>query len=245
MRVSTSASRVLCVCAAITIVAGCSSGGSQLGPAGPMDQQSAARFGMGEPRSTAVASAVHDADRIAPDRIIYRPASVTKNNLYVSNSANSTVTVYSPGSTSVLRRIYGLGGCGSLAFDGFGNLYVASGHNSVTVYAPGSDRVLRTISKGVRDPCALAFDGFGNLYVANLQYPYSSVTVYARGSTSLLRTISHGVSEPVALAFDGSGNLYVANYRGNTITVYAPGSTSVLMKISQGIAGPRALAFGP
>lgn len=105
------------------------------------------------------------------------------------------MTVYAPGTTSVLRAIsQGLNNPDSLAFDRSGNLYVAnrggnsgSGGDTVTVYAPGSTSVLRTISQGLNGPVALAFDRTGNLYVAN----YSNVTVYAPGSTSVLRTISH------------------------------------------------------
>jgi DNA-binding beta-propeller fold protein YncE len=47
------------------------------------------------------------------------------------------VTVYAPGSKSVLRTIsQGLNDPGALAFDGSGNLYVANiTGNAVTVYA--------------------------------------------------------------------------------------------------------------
>jgi hypothetical protein len=151
-------------------------------------------------------------------------------NLYVANDGcpasscrhvvGSTITVYAPGSTKVLRTITKtVDQPFALAFDGSGNLYVANyGVNTVTVYAPGSTKVLRTIEKGVDRPDALAFDGSGNLFVANYPCRFascrnmaSSVTVYAPGSAKVLRTISQGVASPLTLAFDLSGNLYVAN----------------------------------
>jgi hypothetical protein len=63
MRISTSASRMWCVCAAVSIVVGCSSSGSQLAPAvSPYQQGSAA--------------VVRGANGVAPDGIIYTPANI-------------------------------------------------------------------------------------------------------------------------------------------------------------------------
>ena len=148
---------------------------------------------------------------------------VKNGDLYVANAGANTVTVYSRGSTSVLRTISkGVRYPNALAFDRSHNLYVANnfisyGHEgTVTVYAPNSQSVRRTIAQGVNAPNALAFDGSGNAYVANTgtpDFPESTVTVYAPGSKSVSRTISQGVHVPDALAFAGSGNLYVANCR--------------------------------
>ena len=164
----------------------------------------------------------------------------------------STVTVYAPGSTKVLRTIAeGIDQPDAEAFDASGNLYVANYEtNSVTVYAPNSTKVLRTIENGVQGPDALAFDGSGDLYVANYPCQFascrnvpSSVTVYAPGSSKVLRTISQGVTSAFALAFDRSGNLYVANNANGNVTDYAPGSTKLLHTIEKGVAVPNALAF--
>ncbi len=100
-------------------------------------------------------------------------------NLYVANfgcpsssctpSVPSTVTVYAPGSKSVLRTISkGVIYPAALTFDGSGNLYVGNdgcGSSScspsipstVSIYAPGSTSVLHTISTGVSFPNSLAF----------------------------------------------------------------------------------------
>jgi sugar lactone lactonase YvrE len=118
------------------------------------------------------------------------------NNLYVANAGN--VTVYAPGSGTVLRTITGLRAPHALAFDGSGNLHVADDvASTVTVYAPGSTKPSRTIRTGVNRPMALAFDAAGNLFVGNK----SSVTVYAAHTYALQRTITSGVKLPVALVF--------------------------------------------
>jgi DNA-binding beta-propeller fold protein YncE len=80
-------------------------------------------------------------------------------NLYVANAGDNDVTVYAPGSTSVLRTIsQGVSVPDALGFDGSGNLYVVNyKRRTVTVYAPGKTSVLRTISQGLVNPRALAF----------------------------------------------------------------------------------------
>ena len=184
-------------------------------------------------------------------------------NLYVTNAGcpsidcypnqkPSTVTVYAPGSESVRRTITaGLTLPAALAFDGFGNLYVANnGGYTVTVYAPRSKNVLRTISQGVQSPAALAFDRNGNLYVANQgNNGFNTITVYAPGETTVMRTISQGIFFPVALAFDSSQNLYVVNCGecygssgGDSVTVYARGSNTLMRTLSD-VNVPYALTF--
>ena len=180
--------------------------------------------------------------------VAVRTADTGKNgNLYVANAAANTVTVYAPGSDSVLRTIaQGVNEPNALAFDSARNLYVANAAaNTVTVYAPDSDSVLQTIAQGVNDPKALAFDGTGDLYVANTGA--NTVTVYAPGSNSLLRTISQGVNAPDALQFGRAGDLQVGNvygggYSAGTVTAYAPGSGKPKRTLPQGSA-PVALAL--
>ncbi len=177
--------------------------------------------------------------------------------LYVGNGNNysskgNTVTVYAPGSTTVLRTIsQGISEPNAAAFDGSGNLYVANtawvrnDQASVTVYAPGSGSVLRRIVKRGFFPTKLALDGSGNLYVAwvtprDKDITGGEVTVYAPNSTSVLRTMPYAHQEPLALAFDTTGNLYVllmpcVAYGLGSVVVYAKGTTTVLRTISQGL----------
>ncbi len=164
-------------------------------------------------------------------------------NLYVANFAGK-VTIYAPGSESVLRTIVrGVNSPYALAFDTSRNLLVGDiGPHLVRVYAPGGERPLRTISHRVVDPQALALDSSGNLYVSNFCCN-NTITVYAAGSAQLSRRISQGINEPGELAFDGPGNLYVPNLGNSTVTVYAPGTNNVLRTITQGVNHPTALAF--
>lgn len=100
-------------------------------------------------------------------------------NLYVANfgcpsascspSVPSTVTVYAPGSKSVLRTISkGVIYPAALTFDGSGDLYVGndgctssscspSVPSTISIYASGSTSVLHTISTGVSFPNSMAF----------------------------------------------------------------------------------------
>lgn len=151
--------------------------------------------------SRTITDGVDEADAFAFD---------SAGNLYVANGVGGayncgTVTVYAPGSDSILYTINATKEiCGPLrvAIDSANNLYVASGEDTfpgaVDVFAAGTSTLLRTISQGINGPEALAFDRSGDLYVAN--YNGNTVTVYAPGSSSVLQTISEGISYPAALA---------------------------------------------
>jgi YVTN family beta-propeller protein len=174
-------------------------------------------------------------------------------NLYVANcgkicsgrGGNGKVTVYAPGSTSVLRTIHqGLSDPDGLLFDGSGDLYVKnSGVENVTVYAPGKNKVLRTISQDMHGPSGFAFDASGSLYVANNFS--STVTVYPPGGTSPVLTVSQGLNHPQTLAFSPYGDYFVGNGGNNTVTVYDVGRSDVRRTISHGVNDPVALGFGP
>lgn len=86
-------------------------------------------------------------------------------NVYVANCGSGCfegytggdVTVYAPGSKSVLRTIDKNGPYPhSLAFSPTGNLFVAN-EKSIAVYEMGTKKRLRMITKGVTNPFSLAF----------------------------------------------------------------------------------------
>jgi DNA-binding beta-propeller fold protein YncE len=166
-------------------------------------------------------------------------------NLYVADSA--AVTVYAPGSDSVLRTIAKLAPT-AIAFDPSGNLYVANlpagSNGDVTVYAAGSDKVLRKITQGINSPKALAFDASGNLYVAN---SYFEVVEFAPGGTSPIHFIK--VFYPDAMIFDRAQNFYVASApspyggHGGKVDVFDP-NRNLLRTITSGIDSPVALELG-
>ncbi|HEY1656600.1 MAG TPA: hypothetical protein VGF86_15965 [Candidatus Tumulicola sp.] len=76
-------------------------------------------------------------------------------NLYVANKAANTVTVYSPGSDTVLKTLQGFDGPDALKFDAHGNLYVANYQGNTVSDVPIGRGKARTISDGVNAPKAL------------------------------------------------------------------------------------------
>jgi hypothetical protein len=172
------------------------------------------------------------------------PQKAARTNLYVANA--STVTVYRPGSTSVLRKISNVTPT-SLGFDKRGDLYVAnlpgSGSPVVLVYKAGSAKLVRSITKNVVIPRALAFDSADSLYVGS---DFDGVPVYKPYSTNESRLIP--VFFPLSLAFDASDNLFVGNTSGpygggspDSVEVFAPGTTVISRTITKGIALPVAV----
>lgn len=163
-------------------------------------------------------------------------------NLYVANASN--VTVYAPGSSTVLRKIAGLEPA-ALAFDSSGNLYVAndSGKGNVAVFAPRATVPARSITQKVSKPRTLAVDSSDNLYVAN---GYFSVGVYGPGSSTLLRTLKSFY--PISISFDAKENVYVGRTSGpyggvgSRVVVFAHGNSKVVRTIATGVSDPQSLA---
>jgi sugar lactone lactonase YvrE len=136
---------------------------------------------------------------------------------------------------------------GDIAFDGSGNLWVASfGGDSVVAYTPSQLAASGTPTPSVRldstgsgssatinGPVGLAFDGAGNLWVANLgggtvvQFaksalaasgsPTPAVTLSATGSGS-----AASLDGPIGLAFDHTGDLWVTNGENDSVVRFAP-----------------------
>jgi DNA-binding beta-propeller fold protein YncE len=125
-----------------------------------------------------------------------------------------------------------------MAFDGFGNLYVAdSSLNSIEVYAPGSNQPLRTITDGVQQPIALVFDPAGNLCVGGV-----ALNEYAPGKFYPKRTIAYNTISR-SFAFDDVGRFY-AEDDGGAILVYSPVTYKLVNTISAGVNFALAIAFG-
>lgn len=183
-------------------------------------------------------------------RDVHRPNSLAfdlAGNLYVANTKSNAVTVYAPGSTSVLRTITdGIGGIKQIMFDASGNLYVGNdAFTNVTVYAPGSSTVLRSVHDNLFGPVALGFDSRGNLYVGD----NIGANVYTNGRNHFLRWVHRGAALSSGLALDAEDKLYIENWPNgaddSSVTVYAPRGTRLLQKISEGVNDPLGLAFDP
>jgi sugar lactone lactonase YvrE len=197
-------------------------------------------------RTIGVATGLEDPQALALD---------ANGNLYAANTYESTVTVYAPGGSDVLRTITkGIASPSALAFDRAGNLYVANVYGNeggsevggaITVYAPGESKPFLSIVNGVHGAnYSLGFDRAQNLYVASgCPYENAPITVYAHASKTLLRTISKGIAFPCALALDASDNLYVANVGSDDVAVYPPGGSTPARTIERGIDYPDGAAI--
>ena len=130
----------------------------------------------------------------------------------------------------------------ALAFDSFGNLYVADTQaGTVSKVTPAG--AVTNFASGFTVPGGLAFDAAGNLYVANagsspagggIGHTVSEVT-----PAGTVTTFASGLVEPFGLAFDAVGNLYVANGDGVVSQVTPAGAISTF---ASGFQGPG-LAF--
>jgi sugar lactone lactonase YvrE len=172
-------------------------------------------------------------------------------NLYVGSGCpafSNPITVYAPGQRWVQRTIGqpGIMPC-AMAFDSYGNLYVASVGlpGAVWVFAPGSQDPVRTITDGIDYPNGLAFDRSGNLYVTNAyggnSQRWGSISIYRPGASKPFRRIRHdGDNAPGDPVLGPAGNLFVVY--GDKIVVYAPGGAK-LRSITRGLHFPTSLTF--
>lgn len=148
------------------------------------------------------------------------------------------------GNTTPLQTISGLSSPTAIAFDLFGNLYVAQS-SGVAIYAPPYISSSGSITSGVSSPTALAADTNGTLYVAN--GGANTVTKYATPKPASTPTVSiaNGVNGPVALALDSSNNLFVANSTGSSVTEYASSYTSgsPTATITSSVTAPNAIGL--
>ena len=178
----------------------------------------------------------------------------SKGDVYLSDRPAGTVSVIPTAAGAAGGTIFGqavtantlttlLSGVNSprgLAFDGSGNLYVAT-QNGVSVLPKAggsifgqsvSANTLTSLFSGMSEGTLVSFDAAGNLYVSDVLagtvsvYPLASGTAFGHPVTAdTLTPILTGLSDPAGLAFDPAGNLYV-NYYG--IAAVLPKTTGTL-----------------
>jgi sugar lactone lactonase YvrE len=118
---------------------------------------------------------------------------------------------------------------GGIAYDKFGNLFVANGgDNTIEKFTPDGKFSIFVADDGslFSDPQGLAFDTNGNLYVTGSG---GDIVEFNTNAQSFVFAADDGsgtiLNNPVGLAFDKAGNLFVANSGINTIEKFTPGGT--------------------
>jgi sugar lactone lactonase YvrE len=167
--------------------------------------------------------------------VFYEPTDVTVDgagNVYVADSANSTV-VEMPAGCASSSCVTTLGGgfryTQGVAVDGAGKVYVADYGNSAVNEMPAgcaSSSCVTALGGGFDNPWGIAVDGVGNVYVAD--YGNSAVKEMPAGcaSSSCVTTLGGGFNEPIGVAVDGAGNVYVADYGHSAVKEMPAGCAS-------------------
>src|SRR5208282_2453800 len=125
-------------------------------------------------------------------------------NLFVATQANQIYKI-NPQGTASLFASTGLDYPDALAFDAFGNLFVANElNNSIEKFDSLGNGTLFANTGPIQPAGGMAFDNNGNLYVA-LEGNYTIEKFNSQGSGSLFAS----VAAPYAMTFN-SGSLYVA-----------------------------------
>jgi hypothetical protein len=147
-----------------------------------------------------------------------------------------------------------------VAFDHFGNLFVAtntldpnSGHFTGAILKIAPDGTQTTFAN-VNGPSndfflsGLAFDQSGNVYVMALDdtVPVAPSTIYKFVPDGGQSTFGSVPGQGIALAFDSAGNLFAADFVDQTIYKFTPdGAMSIFVGPSafDPVSGPAGLAF--
>jgi DNA-binding beta-propeller fold protein YncE len=120
-----------------------------------------------------------------------------------------------------------------MAFDSFGNLYVATddGGGSIVKFDPSGSRSL--YRGGLNYPHYVAVDGSNNIYFAN----EGDTSLHKLSPDGTLSSFGSGLSEPGALVVDSESNLLVGNHgHGNGfITKFSASGT--LIGATSGLVG--------
>lgn len=237
---NSSFNRVLGLCVAAALLAGCGRADPPLGGEG-----------MTSPQAEIQAASVPKTISLLK-RTLVRPGYrgwATAPLLFATNLSSDDVTAYratakdpAPLATITDSIVIPGGAC----IDGQGTLYVANEPASggwISEYPLGKTTPSTIITDGINAPGYCAIDGKGNLWVTNIFGP--NVTEYLKGSKNPHTVITNGLSYPVGIAIDHSGNLYVGNGTGaseKNVQVYAPGSKSPSRTITDGVTSPAGLA---
>ena len=99
-----------------------------------------------------------------------------------------------------------------LAFDAFGNLFIADqGNNSIRKV--DTNGIITTVVGNLNYPQNVGFDAVGNLYIAG----YSDNVVHRVDTNGIITTVIANLNHPTGVTFDASGNMYISDCWNNRI----------------------------
>lgn len=164
--------------------------------------------------------------------------------VYVTDSANSTVSVIDTSTNAVIATIpAGLGPSGIAFAPSDGDVYVANSlYGTVSVIDASTRKVVATIPVGL-DPSGIVFaPSNDDVYVANAFS--NTVSVISTSTNTVVAEVTVG-GFPGALAFVSANDaVYVAQWLSNTTAVIDTSTNTVVATIPVG-AKPSGIAFVP
>jgi hypothetical protein len=166
-------------------------------------------------------------------------------NLYVANEKGSSVTVYSPGSsTPALTITQDVKKPHGLQFDPAGELNVLN-VTDVAVYEPGTGTLLRKLTNRISRAGAMTLDSTGDVFVLNYNRHKreTNIVEFAAGSSKVVRTFSGDSQFAYAggLIIGPDGYLYVQ--ADTNVIVLDPATGKIVRTITKGVYAAQTMAF--
>jgi sugar lactone lactonase YvrE len=163
-----------------------------------------------------------------------------------STTTNGVSTPIAPASIPIFSSIVP----SSVAVDGAGNVYAASGE-SILESIGGSTYALSSSLPAT--PSQIAVDSVGNVFVVNAGVQaIEELAISAAGTpgaynlTSISYKPASGTAAPQAIAVDNVGNLYVADYQSTGASIYrlslAANTVRQQVTVASGLSDPVSLA---
>ncbi|MEO6989931.1 MAG: hypothetical protein ABI346_07600 [Candidatus Baltobacteraceae bacterium] len=246
MRLSIS-SRFALGASAIVLLAGCSTGGSQVGPQRGVDVagQSAARLATTVVNGTSIVLPVGVRVGAARRHVTgyMKGVDALTRLAYIDDFVNSFVAVYDRNGTQVGTITNGIVNPGGIFVDGSRNLWVANGGGrNIVEYPRGATSPTNTLNDPAGQPYDVTMCPNGTVYVSNLNGQNGktgTIQVYAPGSVNPTGTLVYpGELTNYMITCDAQGNVFTSLYNGSSIVVEYPGGNQ-----SGAIALPIPLTF--
>jgi sugar lactone lactonase YvrE len=170
--------------------------------------------------------------------------------LFIANSGNNQIIVLpaatgtvfgqsvTANTSAILTPATGLDSPEELAFDTFGNLFIANFNNNQIIVLPAAtgtvfgqsvtantsaELIVASGLGGATGSTGVTFDSHGNLFIANYNanaidvIPLATGTIFGQSvtaNTAATLTAATGLVNPWAVTFDAAGNLFILNNNG-------------------------------